>query len=163
MRLRARGSPQDSPQSSWSGRTAGRDCGKRTIWSSTDGRIDAYNLRVLEDDRNYFPPYYAAPLVRQETLDRYPEYTGTGFLVLHSPPQDTIDQLICNPEEVYTFVKRESARAFNLRWLKPIGFNNTYALMMREDLAEEMGVERVSDLGAATESRSPPRRGSIGQ
>ncbi|MGB3778385.1 MAG: ABC transporter permease/substrate-binding protein [Tunicatimonas sp.] len=39
---------------------------------STDGRIRAYNLRVLEDDLNYFPPYYAAPLVRQATLQRYP-------------------------------------------------------------------------------------------
>ena len=39
---------------------------------STDGRIRAYDLRVLEDDLNYFPPYYAAPLVRQATLQRYP-------------------------------------------------------------------------------------------
>ncbi len=40
---------------------------------STDGRIEAYDLVVLEDDKNYFPPYYAAPLARKETLDRHPE------------------------------------------------------------------------------------------
>ena len=40
---------------------------------STDGRIRAYDLRVLDDDQNYFPPYYAAPLVRQATLQRYPQ------------------------------------------------------------------------------------------
>ncbi|SDL10912.1 osmoprotectant transport system permease protein [Catalinimonas alkaloidigena] len=40
---------------------------------STDGRIEAYHLRVLEDDKQYFPPYYAAPLVRNATLRRYPE------------------------------------------------------------------------------------------
>ncbi|MGD1892513.1 MAG: glycine betaine ABC transporter substrate-binding protein [Cyclobacteriaceae bacterium] len=40
---------------------------------STDGRIPAYNLRVLEDDLQYFPPYYAAPLIRQQTLNRFPE------------------------------------------------------------------------------------------
>ena len=40
---------------------------------STDGRIRAYDLRVLTDDLNYFPPYYAAPLVRQATLNRFPQ------------------------------------------------------------------------------------------
>lgn len=40
---------------------------------STDGRIDAFNLRVLDDDRGLFPPYFAAPLVRIETLEQHPE------------------------------------------------------------------------------------------
>ena len=40
--------------------------------SSTDGAIAALDLIVLEDDRRYFPPYYAAPVVRRETLERYP-------------------------------------------------------------------------------------------
>ncbi len=39
---------------------------------STDGRIAAYNLRVLEDDKHLFPPYDACVLIRQETLDKYP-------------------------------------------------------------------------------------------
>ncbi|HET9840340.1 MAG TPA: glycine betaine ABC transporter substrate-binding protein [Candidatus Angelobacter sp.] len=41
--------------------------------SNTDGLIAALDLVVLEDDRRYFPPYDAVPLVRQETLRRYPE------------------------------------------------------------------------------------------
>jgi osmoprotectant transport system substrate-binding protein len=40
--------------------------------ANTDGLIAAYNLTVLKDDRHYFPPYDAVPLVRQETLKRYP-------------------------------------------------------------------------------------------
>lgn len=40
---------------------------------STDGRLEEYNLKVLEDDLNFFPPYYAATLVRQEVLDKHPE------------------------------------------------------------------------------------------
>lgn len=40
---------------------------------STDGRIKAYDLTVLEDDRNFFPPYYAAPVVRLQALEAYPE------------------------------------------------------------------------------------------
>ena len=39
---------------------------------ATDGRIAAYNLRVLEDDRGFFPPYYAAPVARADVLERYP-------------------------------------------------------------------------------------------
>lgn len=40
---------------------------------ATDGRIDAYDLYVLEDDRKFFPPYFAAPLINGETLEKYPE------------------------------------------------------------------------------------------
>ena len=32
-----------------------------------------HDLRVLEDDKSYFPPYHALPLVLQETLNEYPE------------------------------------------------------------------------------------------
>ncbi|MFH1731497.1 MAG: glycine betaine ABC transporter substrate-binding protein [Planctomycetota bacterium] len=40
---------------------------------ATDGRIPAYGLVTLEDDKGFFPPYYAAPLVRRDTLKRHPE------------------------------------------------------------------------------------------
>ncbi|MGA8761711.1 MAG: glycine betaine ABC transporter substrate-binding protein [Candidatus Sulfotelmatobacter sp.] len=41
--------------------------------NATDGLIPALDLFVLEDDRHYFPPYEAVPVVRQETLQRHPE------------------------------------------------------------------------------------------
>lgn len=41
--------------------------------NSTDGLIDALRLFVLEDDKHYFPPYDAAPVVRQETISKHPE------------------------------------------------------------------------------------------
>lgn len=41
--------------------------------NSTDGRIPAFDLVVLKDDLNFFPPYYAAPVVRQQILDKHPE------------------------------------------------------------------------------------------
>ena len=40
---------------------------------STDGLIKQYNLKVLEDNKNFFPAYQAATLIRKETLDKYPE------------------------------------------------------------------------------------------
>ncbi|HWV34331.1 MAG TPA: glycine betaine ABC transporter substrate-binding protein [Thermomicrobiales bacterium] len=41
--------------------------------TATDGRIPALGLVPLEDDKGFFPPYYAAPLVRQDTLGAAPE------------------------------------------------------------------------------------------
>ncbi len=41
--------------------------------NSTDGPIKAFGLVALEDDRHYFPPYQAVPLVRDESLRRWPQ------------------------------------------------------------------------------------------
>ena len=41
--------------------------------NSTDGPIQALGLVALEDDRHYFPPYQAVPLVRNEALKRWPQ------------------------------------------------------------------------------------------
>lgn len=40
---------------------------------TTDGQLQIYDLRVLEDDKSFFPPYHALPLVREEILEDYPE------------------------------------------------------------------------------------------
>lgn len=40
--------------------------------NSTDGTIEALRLVALEDDKGYFPPYEAAPVVRAEVLERHP-------------------------------------------------------------------------------------------
>jgi glycine betaine/choline ABC-type transport system substrate-binding protein len=42
----------------------------------TDGLIVAFDFAVLEDDRHYFPPYEAVPVLRQDLLARHPELTG---------------------------------------------------------------------------------------
>jgi glycine betaine/choline ABC-type transport system substrate-binding protein len=41
--------------------------------NSTDGLIPMLDLAVLQDDKHYFPPYYAVPIVREEALGRHPE------------------------------------------------------------------------------------------
>jgi osmoprotectant transport system substrate-binding protein len=41
--------------------------------NSTDGPIQALGLTALEDDRHYFPPYQAVPLIRDEALRRWPK------------------------------------------------------------------------------------------
>ncbi|HSB74171.1 MAG TPA: glycine betaine ABC transporter substrate-binding protein, partial [Terriglobales bacterium] len=41
--------------------------------NSTDGLIPVLDLAVLQDDKHYFPPYYAVPVVREQALARHPE------------------------------------------------------------------------------------------
>ena len=40
---------------------------------STDGALIKYNMVVLQDDKHFFPPYYAAPIVREDILKAYPQ------------------------------------------------------------------------------------------
>lgn len=48
-----------------------------TLGYTTDGRISAYNLVVLEDDMSFFPPYDAAPLATEALIEEYPELEET--------------------------------------------------------------------------------------
>lgn len=231
---------------------------------STDGRLKAYDLVVLQDDKSIFPPYYAAPVVRTEVLarypelgpalnllagrindtvmtelnyrvdylkqapervardflvqqglwrparqgekatirigskifaeqyiliymyqmlirgytdlqvetktglggtkicfealvnrqiDLYPEYSGTGLLVLLQPSPQQLRDLMGNKDRVYAYVKTQFARQYQLTWLQPIGFNNAYALMMRRQHASELGLHSISDLQRYLDTR----------
>jgi osmoprotectant transport system substrate-binding protein len=40
---------------------------------TTDGRLNAFKLKVLQDDKHYFPDYTAAPVIRKEFLDKHPQ------------------------------------------------------------------------------------------
>jgi len=228
---------------------------------STDGRIVAYDLRSLEDDKNYFPPYDAAHIVRTSTLqqyprldtvfawfrnripdstmtrlnyeveslgkspeqvaaqfvisqglklnsverspeltvgsknftesyvlaamtedviesltglavevkpgfggtkfifsameqgaiDVYPEYTGTGLLViLDNHPLTKAE--ISNKDLVYAHVKTAFQNQYQLQWMPRIGFNNTFALMMQDSVAGQLGIRTISDLSRYSRS-----------
>ena len=224
---------------------------------TTDGRIKAYQFQVLEDDKHYFPPYYAAPLIRGETLrefpflydvfsklegkisnetmselnfkvdhnkedpaqvakdylnkvgletsdrkqgktdiiigsknfteqyilaeifgqlienhsylniemktglagtkicfdalvngdiDLYPEYTGTGLLVILKADERVRNSIVMDKDKVYAFVSEESKKRFDIEWLQPLGFNNTYALIMRGNHAKNLNIKTISAL-----------------
>jgi osmoprotectant transport system permease protein len=81
-----------------------------------------------------------------EEIDFYPEYTGTGLYVILGADSATVRELDNDPQLVYEYVKRETRQEYDLSWLPPIGFENTYALMMRREHAEELGIETISDL-----------------
>jgi osmoprotectant transport system permease protein len=225
---------------------------------STDGRLKAYGLVVLDDDKGIFPPYYAAPIVRDDALkkfpelektlnllsgkindsvmtdlnyrtdylhqspervakdflvahklfkparksneentvrigskifgeqyilanmysmlikgyteydvstktglggtkicfdaltndqiDFYPEYTGTGLLAILQASAKTINEVTKNKDSTYNYVQREFKKQYQISWLKPIGFNNAYALMMREQQAKNLNIKTISNL-----------------
>lgn len=60
---------------------------------TTDGRLVVHDLVVLEDDRDFFPPYEAAALVRGEALRRHPEIGVVLGLLTQALSEDTMRQL----------------------------------------------------------------------
>ncbi len=79
-------------------------------------------------------------------IDMYPEYTGTGLLVILKPDKKTLDGMIDSRDKVFNFVQKEFSDQYKLSWLKPIGFNNAYALMMRRSQAQSLNIKTITDL-----------------
>lgn len=78
--------------------------------------------------------------LRSGAIDVYPEYTGTGLLaILHEQPRG--DALW-----VFSEVRREFDSRFGLRWLPPLGFENSYAISVRAETAERYALHTLSDL-----------------
>ena len=86
------------------------------------------------------------PALLDGGIDIYPEYTGTGFRVILSPTEEEIKTLSSDSKAIYDYVSDAFLKDYNVRWLKPLGFNNAYALMTPRTKALEMGWEKISDL-----------------
>lgn len=63
------------------------------VASSTDGQIARLGLVILEDDKQYFPPYEATPVFRQETLKKYPQLQAAISPMLGQITADEMQQL----------------------------------------------------------------------
>ncbi|SFL74004.1 ABC transporter permease/substrate-binding protein [Salibacterium qingdaonense] len=86
-----------------------------------------------------------------DEIDIYPEFTGTAMAAL-------LDQTASSgstEEEVYERAAKGMAREYNMAYLEPMQFNNTYALAMREQQAQELDIETISDLGPYTDQLTP--------
>ena len=64
-----------------------------------------------------------------------------------------IDSLSTDKNKTYHYVEREFEAKYQIKWLKPIGFNNAYALMMREKQAKQLNIKTISDLKRYLESK----------
>jgi len=72
------------------------------------------------------------------TIDLYPEYTGTSYSgILHHKP-------IGDPRVVYEQVKREYAEKFGVEVSQPLGFENTFAILIRSDDARRLNMQTIS-------------------
>lgn len=72
-------------------------------------------------------------------IDLYPEYTGTAFTaILHHQP-------ITDPKAVYDQVKTEYAEQFNLDVSPPLGFDNTFAILVRGEDARRLNLKTISE------------------
>ncbi len=78
--------------------------------------------------------------LRTGAIDVYPEYSGTGLLVILSEPARF------DPHAVFDLVAREFGRRFDVRWLPPLGFENTFAIAVRRSTADSLQLRTLSDL-----------------
>lgn len=60
---------------------------------TTDGRLSAFDLKLLEDDKHYFPDYTAAPVVRKEVLDAHPQLASLLKPLAEQLDDETMRQL----------------------------------------------------------------------
>lgn len=91
-------------------------------------------------------------------IDLYPEYSGTALTaVLKLPPSK-------DPAAVMALVRAAYRQRWRLAWLRPLGFNNTFAMMVRGDIARRTGIRSLSEaartqawkLGAGYEFKQRP-------
>lgn len=78
---------------------------------TTDGRLLVYDLTVLEDDRSFFPPYQAAPLLRGETLRSHPEISIVLGLLADALGESTMRRLNLRVQEEGEPVERVAQEA----------------------------------------------------
>ena len=83
--------------------------------------------------------------LRSGSIDVYPEYTGTGLIaVLHDSVADSV---ISDSRAVFAHVARRFAEEYGVRWLPPLGFQNTYAIAVTRATAGKYHLRTLSDLG----------------
>ncbi|MCY8857745.1 osmoprotectant ABC transporter substrate-binding lipoprotein OpuCC [Bacillus atrophaeus] len=60
---------------------------------STDGRIKAYDLKILKDDKQFFPPYDCSPVVPEKVLKQHPELEGLLNKLIGQIDTETMQEL----------------------------------------------------------------------
>jgi len=78
--------------------------------------------------------------ITNNEIDLYPEYTGTGLLVVLG------HELMTDPEEVFRIVSEQYAEIFDIIWLNQSSANNSQGLMVSRRVSEELGITTISDL-----------------
>ncbi len=94
----------------------------------------------IEEKFNLGGTFVCFNALKNKELDLYVEYTGTGLTAILN------QEAMSDPQKVFDIVEKQFREKWNMQWLKPLGFNNTYTLTMRKQQAEELGIETITDL-----------------
>ncbi|MDK7191574.1 ABC transporter permease/substrate-binding protein [Aerococcus urinae] len=123
------------------------------LGSEPDILINMYQeLIQAEDDQfqvelkpNFGKTSFLFEALDHQEVDVYPEFSGTilGSL-LENPPANHSGQL--SKEETYDLAKQGLEEEYQLTLLEPMAYENTYAILMRRDQAQAMGIKKISDL-----------------
>jgi osmoprotectant transport system substrate-binding protein len=98
-------------------------------------------LKIAVDRRFYLAgTYICQQALLAERIDLYVEYTGTALAAVLK------EKAISDHQQVFDLVKREYARRFNLSVMPPLGFDNSFALVMRGQDAREKHLTTLSQL-----------------
>ncbi len=103
-----------------------------------------HNGIPVEDETGLGGTAIAREALEAGDIDLYWEYTGTGLITIHG-----FDEAITDPVEAFSVVSEIDRDEYGLIWLDYTPFDNTYAIMMREADAEELGINTISDLADA--------------
>lgn len=102
------------------------------------------------------------PAMESGEFDLYPEYTSSGWVLVLDHQAEGVDDA-----EMFTRLQQEYEEKFHMTWVGKYGFNNTFTVAVRGDVAEQYGLETTSDLaGAAGElilRRKPGLSGAGGR
>lgn len=85
--------------------------------------------------------------LKSDSIDVYPEFTGTAISEFMKETAVSTDR-----EEVYEQAHQGMLEKFDLAMLEPMDFNNTYALAVPKNIAEQYGVKNISDLKAVQDN-----------
>ncbi|MFZ1134032.1 MAG: glycine betaine ABC transporter substrate-binding protein [Candidatus Korobacteraceae bacterium] len=99
------------------------------------------SCRTTVDRRFYLAgTYICQQAILAGRIDVYPEYTGTALAAVLKQTASG------DAAQVYETVKSEYLQRFNLDVMPPLGFNNSFALVMRGDDARRLGLTKLSQL-----------------
>jgi osmoprotectant transport system substrate-binding protein len=103
-------------------------------------QIEAHTALHVERRLNLGGTFICHDALISGKIDIYPEYTGTALTaVLKDPPQK-------DPSEVFRRVQEQYRAQFNVEVMPPLGFNNTFAMVVRGDDAERLHLRTISDI-----------------
>ncbi|HLR53853.1 MAG TPA: ABC transporter permease/substrate-binding protein [Pseudogracilibacillus sp.] len=79
--------------------------------------------------------------LKNKSIDIYPEFTGTAIVTFMEEEADSNKE-----EEVYEQARDGMKEQFDMEYLKPMKYNNTYTVSVKEEFAEENDLETMGDL-----------------